>query len=65
MGWCSCSTCGSCVQPGPRDLPALLLPGDGITRSEIAAQSPGEHRGNPDCFPSLLHLPGFQQEYPV
>lgn len=65
MGWCPCSVCDSCMQPGPGDLPALLLPGDGITRSQLAAASPREHRGNPDCSPSPLHLPGFHQEYQV
>ena len=73
MGWSPLQTCSifnSCLQPGPGDLPALpspalLLPGDGITRSRIAAPSPRERRGNPGCSPSLLHPPGFHQESQV
>lgn len=60
----SCSVCARGLQPGPGDLPALRspapwLPGDGITRSQIAAPSPKESRGNPgrSAQPPL----GFQQ----
>lgn len=63
----TCSICDSRLQPGPGDLPALpspalQLPGDGITRSRIAAPSPRECLGSPGCSPSLLHPPGFHQE---
>lgn len=61
----SCSVCASRLQPGPGDLPglrspALRLPGDGITRSQIAAPSPRESRGNPDR--SARRPLGFQQD---
>ena len=61
----TCSICDSCWKAGLWDLPALLLPGDGITRSRIAESSPRERQGNPGRSPSPLHLPGFHQESQV
>lgn len=65
VGWSplqTCFICDSCLQPGPGDLralpsPALLLPGDGITRSRIAAPNPREHQGNLAALPlRCIHL---------
>lgn len=61
----SCSVCASWLQPGPGDLPALRspapwLPGDGITRSQIAAPSPWKSRGDPGC--SARPPLGFQKD---